>query len=239
VRATWRADLHHAGSGNMHGSMIMQFLAVDDRPAAASGPGSSAPQPMCIFQVVPWYVRLWLHTLRLHIDGQVRRSCSRGLRLGACAERLPVAPCLPCLPPVCPGTACGGATAPRPAARPPGRPPAHPPCPPPPPHALQPAHLDAHLLMRHISLAADRQRPLVLDMCLALPAGARSLTLQADYSKAFLHVFECPPDAHRGFDVPAAIITFPADPPAGGCLLPRRCHGCRQRLATRCLRIQA
>jgi hypothetical protein len=93
--------------------------------------------------------------------------------------------------------------------------------------------------MRHISLAADRQRPLVLDMCLALPAGARSLTLQADYSKAFLHVFECPPDAHRGFDVPAAIITFPADPPAGGCLLPRRCHGCRQRLATRCLRIQA
>lgn len=79
----------------------------------------------------------------------------------------------------------------------------------------QPASLDAHLLLRYISPAVDRARPLVLDLCLALPAAARSVTLSAEFSKAFLHVFEYPPDAHRGFDVPAAIITFPAAAAAG------------------------
>jgi hypothetical protein len=28
---------------------------------------------VCIMQVVPWYIRLWLHTLRLTVDGQVRK----------------------------------------------------------------------------------------------------------------------------------------------------------------------
>jgi hypothetical protein len=48
----------------------------------------------------------------------------------------------------------------------------------------------------------------VLNLCLALPAGLRSVTLSAQFSKAFLTVAEYPPDAHRGFDVPAAKITF-------------------------------
>jgi hypothetical protein len=37
----------------------------------SSSSSSSSPQ-LCIFQVVPWWAQLWLHTLRLHYDGQVR-----------------------------------------------------------------------------------------------------------------------------------------------------------------------
>ncbi|WIA37427.1 hypothetical protein OEZ86_014351 [Tetradesmus obliquus] len=72
----------------------------------------------------------------------------------------------------------------------------------------QPRSLDALLTHRHITPARDRTRPLVLNMCLALPAAARTLTLSAQFSKAFLTVAEYPPDAHRGFDVPAAQVTI-------------------------------
>jgi hypothetical protein len=75
------------------------------------------------------------------------------------------------------------------------------------------AHLQAHslhglLTHRHITAARDRSQPLVLNLCLALPAGFRTVTLSAQFSKAFLTIAEYPPDAHRGFDVPAAKITF-------------------------------
>jgi hypothetical protein len=68
--------------------------------------------------------------------------------------------------------------------------------------------LHALLTHRHITPAQDRSQPLVLNLCLALPAGFRSVTLSAQFSKMFLTVAEYPPDAHRGFDVPAAKITF-------------------------------
>lgn len=68
--------------------------------------------------------------------------------------------------------------------------------------------LSQHLLLRHISTAQDRARPLVLNLCLKLPASARSISLSAKFTKAFLTAFEHPPDAHRGFDVPAAQVTY-------------------------------
>jgi hypothetical protein len=37
----------------------------------SSGSGSERSISVCILQVVPWYVRVWLHTLQLTIDGQV------------------------------------------------------------------------------------------------------------------------------------------------------------------------
>lgn len=68
--------------------------------------------------------------------------------------------------------------------------------------------LSEHLLLRHVSTAQDRARPLVLNLCLRLPASARSISLSAEFTKAFLTAFEHPPDAHRGFDVPAAQVTY-------------------------------
>ncbi|KIY99334.1 GPI transamidase component PIG-T [Monoraphidium neglectum] len=151
------------GAGFMHGGMVLRLAtAAGAGPAAApSGAGTGSSQAggggaadlstaaaaaagnrtVCVFQIVPWYVRVWLHTLTLTVDGA-------------------------------------------------------------------PADLDAALRLRHVSPAADRARPLVLDLCIELPAGAREAVLAVQFSKAFLHVFEWPPDAHRGFDVPAALVTY-------------------------------
>lgn len=42
---------------------------------AAGGGGRTAPadqERVCMFQQVPWFLQLWLHTLRIAVDGQVR-----------------------------------------------------------------------------------------------------------------------------------------------------------------------
>ena len=52
-----------------------------------------------------------------------------------------------------------------------------------------------------------RVHPLVLDLCMLLPRAVRSVTLTAQFTKSFLRMLEHPPDAHRGFDIPAVIIT--------------------------------
>jgi len=41
--------------------------------------------------------------------------------------------------------------------------------------------------------------------------GSQVLDVSAEYTKLFLTVFEHPPDAHRGFDIPSAIVTFLRD----------------------------
>eukprot|EP00891_Asterochloris_glomerata_P000956 jgi/Astpho2/956/Aster-x0960 len=43
-----------------------------------------------------------------------------------------------------------------------------------------------------------------------VPARACSLQLTVSFRKAFLSVFEHPPDAHRGFDIPAALVALPS-----------------------------
>lgn len=68
------------GTGQLHGGMVLQLTAVQasdaghrSSPAVGSSSSSGSNMSVCILQVVPWYIRLWLHTLRLSIDGQVRR----------------------------------------------------------------------------------------------------------------------------------------------------------------------
>jgi phosphatidylinositol glycan class T len=146
------------GSGNLHGGMVLELVRTAQHgPAAAAGSaaGSSssstvgqATLPICIFQVVPWYVRMWLHTLQLRLDGQ-------------------------------------------------------------------PADLAALTIARRLVPAQDRRQQLQLELCLALPAGTQQVLLTAEFSKAFLTVFECPPDTNRGHDVPAALVTYPDASVAG------------------------
>lgn len=73
---------------------------------------------------------------------------------------------------------------------------------------LQDADLDSHLLLRYIAPAEDRKAPLILDLCLALPADTQAIALTAEFSKGFMTMFEYPPDAYRGFDIPAAIVSY-------------------------------
>jgi hypothetical protein len=55
------------GSGNLHGGLVVEIRQASEAAAAAGAHNMS----VCIFQVVPWQIRLWLHTLQLSIDGQV------------------------------------------------------------------------------------------------------------------------------------------------------------------------
>lgn len=48
----------------------------------------------------------------------------------------------------------------------------------------------------------------MLDLCLILPPWTQHVRLGASFTKAFLTVDEQPPDANRGFDIPAALMTY-------------------------------
>eukprot|EP00775_Hariotina_reticulata_P013318 gene13318-13447_t len=100
VSGSYLAVAHYTtGTGSLHGGVVLQLTAVG--PAAGATPGAtarSAPNPpaghsvpsadercadgagvagpagnvtVCLFQVVPWYIRLWLHTLQLSLDAQL------------------------------------------------------------------------------------------------------------------------------------------------------------------------
>ena len=60
--------------------------------------------------------------------------------------------------------------------------------------------------------AIIRQKPALLELSLRLPVRVAS-ALTLDFDHGFLTVWEFPPDANRGFDLPAAIITWGAVPP--------------------------
>ncbi|GAX78276.1 hypothetical protein CEUSTIGMA_g5718.t1 [Chlamydomonas eustigma] len=170
---TWSARQYVTGSGTFRGHMVLelhkslQTKSLLDSGAAHSSeqaglmpglptidddvsrrgdePGAEGvvgPDELCVYQVVPWYIRVWLHTMELRVDGKV----------------------IPFKPP--------------------------------------------HIHIRHISPAVDRQSPLILDMCLHLPSNSKTVKLTTRFNKAFLRVSEQTPDAHRGIDIPASIITY-------------------------------
>ena len=55
----------------------------------------------------------------------------------------------------------------------------------------------------------DRRRPSVLELQLSLPASASVARVYVGFEKAFLRLAEFPPDANRGFDLPAALLLLP------------------------------
>lgn len=61
------------------------------------------------------------------------------------------------------------------------------------------------LLSLSYSAASTRQRPSRIEAQLRVPP-ASTLLLTYDYDKAFMRYEEHPPDAHRGFDMPPAVI---------------------------------
>ncbi len=68
--------------------------------------------------------------------------------------------------------------------------------------------LHAWLLSRRVQPARGRTAPAVLDLCLHVPPHVGALELSVRFSKGFLTVGEYPPDAHRGFDIPAAVVSY-------------------------------
>lgn len=74
--------------------------------------------------------------------------------------------------------------------------------------ALQAVYLDDVLLAHHLEPAEGPGTTGLIELCLSLPATTSSAVLRISFQKAFLTVFDHPPDAHRGFDIPAALLTF-------------------------------
>lgn len=79
LSAPFHASRFLMGSGNARGSIVISLKSDkshkkiwgDDGVYASSGvPGCHIP--LLIFQVVPWYVRLYFHTFQVFIDGQPR-----------------------------------------------------------------------------------------------------------------------------------------------------------------------
>ncbi|GLI64049.1 hypothetical protein VaNZ11_007211, partial [Volvox africanus] len=68
--------------------------------------------------------------------------------------------------------------------------------------------LRPHLVAQQVRPAVQRSSPGVVDLCLRVPPAVAEVQLRVAFSKAFLTVFEYPPDAHRGFDVPAAVVSY-------------------------------
>ena len=86
--------------------------------------------------------------------------------------------------------------------------------------APQAAPLATHARIKQLQLPRDRQAPLVLDLCLMLPPWTQHVRLGASSTKAFLTVDEQPPDANRGFDIPAALMTYWEEGPAASMASP-------------------
>ena len=74
--------------------------------------------------------------------------------------------------------------------------------------SLQVVYLDDVLLAHHLEPAEGPGTIGLIELCFSLPATASSAVLRVNFQKAFLTVFDHPPDAHRGFDIPAALLTF-------------------------------
>ncbi|GIL71952.1 hypothetical protein Vretifemale_2387 [Volvox reticuliferus] len=68
--------------------------------------------------------------------------------------------------------------------------------------------LRPHLVAQHVRPAVQRSSPGVVDICMRVPPAIAEVQMRVAFSKAFLTVFEYPPDAHRGFDVPAAVVSY-------------------------------
>ena len=73
---------------------------------------------------------------------------------------------------------------------------------------MQDTRLDDVLIAHHLEPAEGPGTTALLELCLHLPAATAAASLTIDFQKAFLTVFDHPPDAHRGFDIPAALLTF-------------------------------
>lgn len=79
LSAPFRASRFLMGSGNARGSIVISLKADKSHKEIWGDNGiySSSGVPGChtsllVFQVVPWYVRLYFHTFQVFIDGQPR-----------------------------------------------------------------------------------------------------------------------------------------------------------------------
>ena len=119
-----------------------------------------------VFQVLPWYVRVFIHTLTVEFDGVPVPVPTSSTASGSQHSR--------------------GITATDDAA-------------------WGGVGVEG---MRWVP-GADRRRPSTMELQLLIPTDVSVVRMYVDFEKAFLRVAEFPPDANRGFDIPAALVLLP------------------------------
>ncbi|XP_078434718.1 GPI transamidase component Gpi16 subunit family protein isoform X2 [Wolffia australiana] len=137
-QAPFHASRFLTGNGNERGS-----IAISLRPARKSDKSEDFCRThVVIFQIVPWYVRVYYHTLKIVVNGKTQI-------------------------------------------------------------------LSDLLAKIQVSPSEDKTAPGVLEIMLTVPCTDQSIVLFMEFDKGFLHIDEYPPDANQGFDIPAAVISFP------------------------------
>ena len=135
------------GSGYHRGGISIE-LRKPEGSSFSSGDGGVRAR---VFQTLPWYVRVFIHTLAVEIDGVSIPVPTSGAveRKGGPVEALRWVP------------------------------------------------------------GVDRRRPSTMELQLYVPASASVARISFKFEKAFLRISEFPPDANRGFDLPAAFVSLP------------------------------
>lgn len=72
---------------------------------------------------------------------------------------------------------------------------------------MQETKLSSVVTAHTIQPAEGQGTSALTELCLRLPGSAHSAKLSIAFQKAFLTVFDHPPDANRGFDMPSALVT--------------------------------
>ncbi|KAH7576369.1 hypothetical protein ACOSQ2_003552 [Xanthoceras sorbifolium] len=143
-----QAPLHASrflmGSGNERGAIAIYLKPTElsEGLKKSNIVDKSCELRVNVFQVVPWYIKVYYHTLQVFVNQQSRAVAD-------VMEKI------------------------------------------------------------HVSPSKDKISPGVMEMILKLPCGLESAALNLEFDKGFLHIDEYPPDANQGFDIPAAIISYP------------------------------
>lgn len=69
----WLAHRYVTGFGNLRGglTLMMERQLPGNSTAELVGDREGAGEVLCVYQVIPWFIRLWVHTLTLTFDQQV------------------------------------------------------------------------------------------------------------------------------------------------------------------------
>ncbi|KAK3222864.1 hypothetical protein Dsin_009889 [Dipteronia sinensis] len=132
------------GSGNGRGAIAIYLRSIELSEGLKKSDivGQSCELRVNVFQVVPWYIKVYYHTLQVFVNQQSRAVAD-------IMEKI------------------------------------------------------------HVSPSKDKKSPGVMELILKLPCGLESAALNLEFDKGFLHIDEYPPDANQGFDIPAAVISYP------------------------------
>lgn len=144
------------GSGYHRGGISIELRRPEGSKSGASGTRAR------LFQTLPWYVRVFIHTLAVEIDGVPVPVPTSGRADDVGANGVLAVEALRWVPGV------------------------------------------------------DRRRPSTMELQVLMPAGASVARISFKFEKAFLRISEFPPDANRGFDLPAALLSLPPVAPRDG-----------------------